>query len=391
MTELLRPKYFIVGIFIGFVSCCIAGHLLSSKARLEHFTRFFHHIQPQTQYYPTAHELLNTAHHKVKLDKILVLIGGSSILRGEGQKADELWSDELQRLLGNNFKVLNFAMDSANLTSFASVIFRILKEEYPKIIFVSTCFPEIPGSIEGTGIFTYLFWDAYYKGLLHLDSGEIKTVQQIRRNQMLTPAGAEQHFLSYLDSILYFRNLWNWVGYRLVFTVWSDITARHSYKPRRTYKDVVNDEVKASKKKKHVKKKSHFPESVKILASIISNCIDFSKEKPQFDGGMLISVRQSLDDAFSPPYRSKILCLIPSENPRHLSALPIKFQQAHPLVINNIRDLSVSLGYHGLDIGQDFSPKDFADARHFSGSGGKKTAMQVAEKVRYIAAFNGYL
>ena len=140
MTTYLRPKYFLGGFVLGFVICCAAGYVISSKARLNHFSRFYLAIEPQTLYYPTASELLQTVRHKVPKDKILVLVGGSSIFRGAGQDPNEIWTDNLQQLLGDKFKVLNYATDGASFSSYGGVVFRMLREEYPKLIFVAAAY-----------------------------------------------------------------------------------------------------------------------------------------------------------------------------------------------------------------------------------------------------------
>src|SRR5262245_23735042 len=118
IRKFLLPRSFIVGLILGFLGCCTAGYMISKHARFYHFTRFFTAIQPAAYlYYPTPEELLLTARHIVSPDKILVLIGGNSVFRGTGQNPDELWSMELQKLLGNQFKVLNYAMDGATTNS----------------------------------------------------------------------------------------------------------------------------------------------------------------------------------------------------------------------------------------------------------------------------------
>lgn len=389
MLNFLRPKYFVIGIFVGFVLCCFIGYTISKKARFQHFTRFILPIQPQTQYYPISHELLETAKHDVHRDKILVVVGGSSIFRGTGQNPHELWTLELQRLLGDKFKVINYAIDQASFTSFGAVAFRILREHYPKIIFTSTCQQTGSGPLDGIDIYNYFFWDAYYKKLFHPEKFEAEKISKIRKDQIMTPKGLEQHILSYLDSFFYFRNLWNWLGYHLGNTVWSDALARKPFHARHHYEDLDNPYLK-NQVEETTRDMSRFKIITKRETDMVNGMVDLANKKLKMSNNVLSMLRQNYDDAFPKPYRSNILCVITTENPHMLSALPIKTQQGYWAIINQFRSLLENLGYYALDVGKDFSSTDYADEGHFLATGGKKIAEQVANKIKYIAFAKGY-
>jgi hypothetical protein len=128
----MRPVPFLVGLLAGLLGCAVAGRIAASVTSFEYFNRFFIFIQPQTQFFPTMSQLLATAKLKTAPEKTLVVIGSSSIFRGTGQNPDDLWSRELQRLLGDDFAVLNYAIDEAAMTSFGAAAFRALRQIYPK-------------------------------------------------------------------------------------------------------------------------------------------------------------------------------------------------------------------------------------------------------------------
>lgn len=387
MKQILKPPYFFIGIFIGFSMCCLAGYIVSKNARFHHFSRFFSAISPSMQYFPTAHELLTTAKHDVNPNKILVLIGGSSIFRGTGHNSDDLWSKELQKQLGDKFQVLNYAVDGGNFTSFGGTAFRILNKIYPKIIYASTC---TPGGMpfEGIDPYRYIFWDAYYKNLYHPDSIEKKLIRDIQQRDFFTANGAEQFILSFLDGFLYFRNLWNWVEYRFIFTTWNDLTAKTPLRSRKNYIDDAMD-YKALRENL-INDHNRIDAEIDLYDRVIASLVDMSSSHLKVNEQTFIHNRQVYDDSFPRVDRSKILCVMISENPDRIRALTKRKQQAHELIMNQTLIMLKQLGYHAIYIGQNYSGNDFFDGAHLMASGGKKVAFEVAKEIRKIAHQENY-
>lgn len=385
----LQPKYFFLGIALGFISCCVAGFFISKTARLHHFIRMFDPISATMHYYPTAHEMLATARRHVSRDKILVLIGGSSIFRGTGQNPNDVWSLALQKSLGDKFKVLNYGIDGGSLPTFGGVVFRMLREEYSKIIFVSTCTYSNPGPMTGSPAYSYFFWDAYYKKLFHPDENEQRTIEKLRREQLQTASGIEQHLLSFLDSIFYFKNLWNWVGYRYLFSVWMRSDENTPFQARRRYVEKITpdlDDIRVKVANDH----ERFKSEADGFNRMIFRFTDFSKHPLQMNQKKGAEVRKQYEQAFSPRYRPNILCVVVNENPRHIASLSKKAHTGHKFLINKTCTMLKNFGYNTIYIGHDFSPEDYFDGGHLAASGGHKIAAQVATKVKEIAVLNGY-
>lgn len=389
MSKYLHPKYFFLGVIVSFSLCCITGFIVSKKAWFNQFSRFILPIVPQTLYYPTANELLETVRHMADHNQILVVIGGSSILRGCGQDPDELWSTELQRLLGNRFKVINFATDAATPYSFGGVAFRMLRKEYPKIIFVGSASPfNGQGSMQGNEPYDYLFWDAYYKKLFEPYNNENKIIKQIRKKEIMTAKGADLQIVSFLDSLFYFRNLWNFISYNLMFTMYSEYEYDRPYQPRKNFFDTI-----VPNKEKLIKEQysqEHIEYDQKVLKSIITTNVDFSKNSFQIKDAVRLSAREGYAVVFEPQDRSKILWVQTSYNNTIISTLPKNFKQAYWFYINESGHMIESLGYNFLNVGENFSRYDFFDFGHLAGPGGKKLAARIAVKVKKISELNGY-
>ena len=393
ITYILSPKYFLVGILVGFITCCFLGYIGSEKFLFQDFKRFFWPIEPQTLYYPTASELLMTARHEVSKDKILVLLGGSSIFRGAGQDPNELWSDELQRILGDRYKVLNYATDGASFSSFGGVVYRMLRKEYSKIIFVIATFPfNSQGQIDGLDPYSYLFWDAYYKKLFIPENKEGVVIKQVRKEQMKTYAGMEQHIVSFLDSFFYFRDLWNWVGYHLLFTVWSDFEFQKPFLSRQHFEDEpISPEYRKVLAAAN-NDDEHLQNALKFLHDMVGNVIqDVLDKNPHVKEAVKMGGTQGYDTVFPSEDRSKILCVQTAYNSRFLSATNHNIQAGYRAFFKQSHTMLQSLGYNALDVGFGFPEEDYIDLSHFSGSGGKKMAVMVAKKIKSMSVLNGYI
>lgn len=384
MKRLVGPKYFFSGFLLALVLCSIAGYVISKKARFNHFDRFFSHISASLDYYPTASELVATAKHKVKRDKILVLIGGSSIFRGDGQNSNELWSKKLQELLGDDYRVLNYAYNGAGFGSFGGVAYRILIEYYPKIIYVTSCSNTESPDIDRNDYSSYVFWDAYYKNLFHPDKIEQKKISKLRKIH-LHSSKIEMHLMSYLDSFLYFKSLWNWVSYRYLFTIWNGFAQPQAFKARRLS---VEAEVNNKERAEDIKKNKFKFDFDAITAIHYSSQVDFSSR--QFFSEKRATMHQAYDNAFPARYRSKILCFITRYNPSYLMPLRLDDKKAYNIMQEDTVRIVKSFGYHVVEV-NNFKPDDYIDLMHYLAAGGNKVAEEVAPHIIKIAKANNYL
>lgn len=378
MTAFLRPCYFFLGIFLGLLLCSVLGNLISQKARLHQFSRFFRHIIIEMDYFPTAAELLVTAKRKANTNDILVIIGGNSIFRGEGQNPNELWSKQLQKELGKPYKVINYAANGAAFPAFGAVAFKLLSQHYPKIIFVANTPFNENRPIDGGELYNFLFWDAYYKNLFSLSKAEENIIKQLRREQYKTSKGIEMHIMSYLDHVFYFKSLWNWVGYRHVFTVWNKHTPLTAFQAKRYYKDPeynIKESVYAIKQDK------------KNLQLEIEN---FKKSFLHFDAKQASFLHTNYQNIFDIRYRKNILAVLAIHNPDYLAKLNPVEQRQYKLVVDHLTSLIQSLGYNVMQL-RDLQSYDFMDLQHLVASGGNKAAKQIAAQVKMIAVREGFL
>jgi hypothetical protein len=378
----LSPRLFLGGVILGFVLCCLAGRLVSKRPMFEHFVRFHQGIDPESNFYATASELVSQVRGTIPRTKILVLVGGASYFRGAGQNADELWTGELQRLLGNNYAVVNFASDGAGITAFAGVAFQVLAQEYPRIICVSSGSPVSPDPIDGGAVYSYIFWDAYYKGMIPLPapwSDQIRALASLERRD---PATQELHLGRWIDSFSYGCDLWNYVGYKYFFTVWGDNAQHSPFLARRDYSDAVDS--------------NHRQEQLDFRSNR-----DYAKRYEDGNRGFAtVGFVRGADGAWKPiegafaPVADEAAKMFPA----HLrSRCYIVFVRANPYFMQTFSDddwkrletiylqgerAYKSAGYNVVQLKPtDFSSDDFWDGGHFMASGGRKVAKAVAMQI----------
>ena len=222
--KLVNPTV-LLGIVAGFGAMCVLGRQAARENHLGAFARFTQWTSPETKYYPTIGEMMSFVRARMKPGRVLVIVGGNSVLRGVGQPPDRLWTKALQENLGPGYGVVNFAFNGSGITDAASVVAEALRREYPRQIYIANAAPAQPPAPDGTAVYRFVFWEAYYKGLLIDDP--VRTAAIAASNQyaeIQNPDGGpglrELKIREVLDHWFYFQDLWNLVTYRYVNTVW---------------------------------------------------------------------------------------------------------------------------------------------------------------------------
>jgi hypothetical protein len=236
--RLIAPRALFAGIAVAFVSCCVAGHVVSNRNLHHHLERFFVLLSPLDLYYPTTSEVCALAHQRLDPAKYSVVVGGSSILQGGNQNLSALWTRRLQQRLGDQYQVLNLALFGVRGNEFGGIAAEGLCRDYERLVFVA----DIPvghwwqADPDGN-VYKYFFWDAYYKGRLLPNQERDRRLQE-ERDEMepaststktgaaapLQPKSVRQGEIQRemaADNLLYFNELWNVVTMRYVSTVWT--------------------------------------------------------------------------------------------------------------------------------------------------------------------------
>jgi len=374
----LPARPFLIGFLVAFGGCVLAGHWASRQVLFRSFLRFFQPIQPQTYFYPTAHELVSYVERTVPREKRLVLVGGASYFRGTGQNPSGLWTRDLQRRLGDGYAVVNFAIDQAGPPAFAAVAFQALAREYPHMIYVTTGGTFSDDPTDGGDVYRYIYWDAYYKGMLPMSKAWRERVQLLIEREERDRPGQELHLGKRIDAVAYACDLWSWVGYRGLFTVWADSYPLHPFRPRGAYHEAEDPNM--AEHQRHAREAPEYRDLMieRGHGGAKMGYVQDSGGEWHIDPTVRKSIAARYDRMLPRDVRGRTLVVLLHGNPFFESFLS-REERARIAEMFDIGDEEIRReGYRCLQVGKGFSADDYVDVGHFMASGGRKIAAAVA-------------
>ncbi|MGA2015806.1 MAG: hypothetical protein ABSH26_02555 [Opitutaceae bacterium] len=373
----------LLGVVLGFGLCSLAGRIVSDRPMFEHFVRFHGAISPSNYFYPTASELASYVRNTVPRSKYLVVVGGASYFRGTGQNPDELWTLELQRLLGDDYAVVNFAMDQSGVTSFAGVAFQILAREYPRIAYVANASPVVVDPIDGGEVYRYVFWDAYYKGMIPLPAPWSERVRELAREERADPAGLELHLGKWIDQFTHACDLWTYVGYKYIFTVWSDGMPDTLTSARGEYIDGSDQDLAQRQRdlRRNLDYRQRYEEMNRDFATkgfVRNKSGNWELDPVAFD-----IISQLSETMFPDSVKSKCFLVLVRANPFFEQAFTADDWRRHETMFRQGQLAFEKAGYRVVQLPEsDFTPDDFVDGGHYMVSGGRKVARAVSIAIK---------
>ena len=381
-STMIRPGWVVSGLVIGFLVCCVSGRIMANANFFEDFHRFHNFINPTSNFYPTVSEMISIAEANSRPDQTIVIIGGNSIFYGFGQNSSELWSDSLQRIIGANYAVCNFAMPSAEPFEGAYWTAEALIRKGRKVIYATVAHPAITGSPEGSRVYGYAYWDARGKRLLYHDKSRDCLIESrisghsYEKQQRIL----ELKLCMQLDSLFYFEDLWTALGYLKFFTVWSEPTAANPFAPRRC---CVGEQYSLVPIAQRVR-----PEFVRSLKSDYSACFEGNSTEVKSSFWTKMSTEAS---ALVPSsLKRHCLVVVASPMPRYLSMLD-ELERSRELQAFRLSEHAWSrAGYNHTNFREQLMDNDYSDGVHLAPSGGCKVAEILAVSIRSISSELGY-
>jgi hypothetical protein len=394
----LAPYALFLGIILSFGACCVAGYVASHRNCFTDFERFHYYINIGSLFYPTALQVRSLAKARLDPDKIVVVVGGSSILYGTGQRPEHLWTRKLQSLLGDRYQVINFAMPGAHLTEFGGAAAEILSCDYPRLIFLTDPGPACTSpDPDGLGRYQYFFWDAYSKGLLTHDQPREERLAELAVDRSNNDKFAELKTQMRLDSCLYFRDLWTTISYRRAATVWSPGVGSSFTKARQHYRDPdVNYSLPLDMR---------YPASdndinVEAVRGRIQNSRKYAlrpiprhttRDDRGSEGRYTSFLERSVKLGFPEPFRKRTLMPLTHESPYYVDQLASHEKAAYNALFPATAHVLEQAGFPTIEIGRDYPVSAFCDRGHLSEEGGARMAEELAPKIREMAQRLGYL
>lgn len=376
---------FLLGAVAAFVACCLLGYLGRDRVLFANFSRFHVRIAPQSLFYPTACQVRALGRQQLESDRIAVVLGGNSIFYGVGQRRGHVWTDRLQELLGNRYRVLNLAVHGGGTYEFGGVGAEMLLADRPKLIFVSNLGPGYMPEEPDGGIYRYLFWDAYAKGLLTSDAERREALAWVKRKRKRDEAFHELRRGARLDGWLHVQDLWTRVTHDHVSTVWNRLLDASFLRPRRVYEDIEH------------------PVSVSRRYPPTADAREMAVIRAWITGG-----RDLIGDPYEGPanpyvleraarrvvptvLRPHTLLVVVRESPHYLDRLTNRERDQYERLLTATAATVEKVGVSGMVAGRGLTADDFSDRCHPSESGGARLAEEIAPRVRKLAEQLGYV
>lgn len=386
----LVPWALFAGVAMSFVACCVWGRKSAHTHQLIGVHRFHHLLTPESLFYPTASQVKQLALARTKNSRINVVVGGSSVLNGTGQQLTELWSKKLAALLGPRYCVVNLGFRGARTGEFGAIGAEMILARR-RLIYL-TDITSNAGALDVDGMpYRYLFWDAWYKGLIDQDiPGRNASIAQLPRKRSSDQGFAELRQSARLDSVLYFNDLWTTLAYNAGGTVWNRLCLSDSFKPRRAIRDTEPPPVPLHMRYARMLGQEDF-ERLRTGMRLPMVRQDSSGQWIT-DADKLEDFRLGLERCMpNEELRHRTIAILHKFAPRTLSRMsPVEREHLAHLRKAIIPVLEVE-GMRTVVERRVFSDEDYADHIHLTPSGGEKLAALVAPAIRELSKSLGYL
>jgi hypothetical protein len=376
LRRCLTPPGVFLGILIGFVCCCVAGRKSATRTTFHDFQRFHRAINPQSHYYPTALQVRTLARRQLPRDRIAVVVGGSSIMLGFGQAPEELWTKELERQLGADYRVLNLAMPGGAPNEIGQLAAEMLLRDHPRLIYVCNCgLKRFALSPDGTQpVYRYFYHDARARDLLAPLPERDAALHELESARRAHEKFDELSLQSHANACLSFNDLWHVLGYEVVFTVWNSRTALQPWRARKK---------QPFQQATFVRYGGNPKEQMDIIVD------ETNPNDPEQWAAFERVVRQS-----SPAeLRARTLITVNRFSPYYLKLMeagaPDIQARLNAKVENTMAHLQ-ACGITAVDGFAGLTPDDYLDRHHLSAEGGRKLACALAPAIRALAQRRGF-
>jgi hypothetical protein len=375
-TGKFKPAYFFVGFIIAIVACSLAGRVVATRSDFKDFSRFHNYINPQSLFYPTANQMISIVKANSTPDQTIVILGGNSIFWGLGQSATDLWSVELQRTLGPKYAVFNFAMPASNAFEGAYWAAEALIKQHRKVLFATVSIPSVSGSPEGSEVYGYAFWDAKEKHLLYHDANRDRLIaKQLSSFDTKKQTKLEELRLrSKLDSLFYFEDLWNSIGYSNLFTVYTGVTKRAPLLARKYFAD---DESSGNAPPVETRFKTEL--DIGSVRSYCKSAFEYHTATPR--ASWWAAATENMHAMVPDLLKKNCLVVVSTHAPGSLSQLNAQENERERLASKLSLESWKNTGYESMSLRGTLVDEDFRDSRHLMPSGGKKVAHMVATRI----------
>lgn len=369
-----RPLPFLMGVVVGLVALSILGAIASPGSLVSSFVRFRLGTDAASGFFPTPRLLERIVRAQSDPEQVVVIVGGSSVLNGVGQRAEELWTKRLQEELGPRFAVLNFAMTGGRSSDFGIIPAESLLLQKRKVIYVAD---------SNISFFTTLYFDSFYARTIYQAWLRGYLLPWVPRRDYLSQAWISEPTMkvpalsALFDWALNFNDLWNTIQYEYARLIWDD-TVSGSLKPRRVFTESVSSPAELH---------------ARFHRSDLSHEIVVARSQIYADRAWGLEILSGQVEVTMPrELRAATVAAVRLENP-YLRKLLAPSEQSTILsqadaVVKRLQEIGFG---RALIVDADFTDDDFVDRLHMVPAGGNKLATVLAPEIVSLSRQLGYL
>jgi len=388
-----RPKTFFLGVCIGILLCSYAGRRIAAESYYENFVRIGGAHSTGMTFFVTASQISALIRKTCRRDQILVLAGGSSVIMGAGQPIRYLWTKKLQEKLGSEYCVFNLATPAGSLAGYASVSLEMVGKEFKNAFLVSDSSVP-PLDPDGMIWYKHFFWDAYYKGLLknsrvNYSDERIRRIKETNsRADLKTSGRIEQLEIGmWLDSFLYFNDLWSFVHYTIGQTIYDPLAGSANWKARRKSADYdyeVNEGQVRTLQHYPAPDSPQFAGEFNVVRGFRGGYFGKTSGRRLISEQVMTAVDDFIHNYPLTDVAGQVVIVIIPESSYYRMRLPEDDRRDYVELRKRFAKIWEHNGYNTV-VMDALGPEDYGDRVHVNTFGGWKLAEKVAETIRAIA------
>lgn len=370
--------FFLLGLVLSVTALSLLGSIVESRDLSRNFIRFHLGIGLDFNYFATARDIKSILEDKAP-DKaqITVIVGGDSVLFGEGQKDPLIWTQLLQQRLGDDFRVVNLARRGGALNEFGNVAAEMLIKQGRPVIYLCNTFPISFGTPLEYGSYQRTVFDAWQRGYLLDWPARDKKLRAAYWSPL--EKFRESAWGTALDRYLYFDELWNYVAYEHSQTVWNKWLALDSARPLRLATDTSADP------EWYVAHR--YPGGAENQAMVEHLHVYLTSPTDR----RWQTARTTIEDEMPSALRARALIGIDLLSPHYLVQFSAEERDRYFSGVDTMAALLKDAGFHRVfQLGENFDEDDYSDAGHLSVLGGQKLAERLAPEIVQLAVELGY-
>jgi hypothetical protein len=352
---------FLSGVICAMLLVSILGRATLEQPQFSNLKRFWTYQSPAINFFPTARQVNMWALQQIQPNQKVIVIGGSSVLLGNGQQVSQTVSANLQEMLGREYVVLNLAVRGGASFGQGFYVAAFLKSLGYNVTYISEMNPGYVPPIQNNPPYEYFFWQSIYAGTIP------------KENQSLAESSlskvTKDRIMAFINDKFYFMELANYISYNFINLNHSLTAGEVWVQPLKRYPD---EEMVIPFEQRNLSKDlaRAFQERVTAVSRI-------KLTREQYD-----DTATAYKEYFDMNNLSNSIMMFCKDEPTYIETLNSSDRDNYFMNIENQMDALSRLGVRTSFPCRSLADKDFADVAHLAPSGARKVALNLYELLK---------